>query len=113
MRPHQRVSPARLCHGDCVRRTAPNRSRSAVRGVALSTPRASVGSDDGPTPTIGAMSETYYDSDRSDEFGFGGPRSTAGIQGICIHTTESGKSATATSSTADAVTSYQVRTRIT
>ncbi len=70
-----------------------------------------MGSDDGPTPTIGAMSETYYDSDRSDEFGFGGPRSTAGIQGICIHTTESGKSATATSSTADAVTSYQVRTR--
>lgn len=54
---------------------------------------------------------SYYDSDRSAEFTFGGPRSTAGIRGICIHTTESGKSATATARTADAVTSYQARSQ--
>ncbi len=54
---------------------------------------------------------TYYDSDRSNEFGFGRPRPTSGLVGICIHTTESGKSATATARTADDVVSYQVRTQ--
>src|SRR5699024_1472446 len=46
----------------------------------------------------------WYDKDRSMEFGFGGPRSTANLVGICLHTTESAPGATA-----DDVTSYQVR----
>lgn len=54
---------------------------------------------------------TYFDSDRSGEFGFGQPRPTSGLRGICFHTTESGKSATATAQTADSVTSYQIRTQ--
>lgn len=53
----------------------------------------------------------YYDSDRTGEFSFGGPRSTRNLIGIAVHTTESGKSATANSRTADDVTSYQVRSQ--
>lgn len=60
--------------------------------------------------TTGATVATYYDSDRSSEFGFGSARPVSSIIGICIHTTESGKSATATSATADNVTDYQIRT---
>lgn len=59
----------------------------------------------------GASVARYYDSDRSNEFGFGRHRSTANLIGICIHTTESGKSATANAQTADNVTSYQVRSQ--
>lgn len=55
----------------------------------------------------GGSVSTYYDSDRSAEFGFGGPRPISGLRGVCIHTTESGKSATATARTADDVTTYQ------
>ncbi|MGO3325305.1 N-acetylmuramoyl-L-alanine amidase [Gordonia sp. (in: high G+C Gram-positive bacteria)] len=61
--------------------------------------------------TTGGSIVAYYDSDRSSEFGFGSSRPTSGIVGICIHTTESGKSATATSATADSVTTYQVNSQ--
>ena len=55
----------------------------------------------------GAPVAKYYDSDRSGEFGFGRPRDVSKLIGVCIHTTESGKSATATARTADDVTTYQ------
>lgn len=58
-------------------------------------------------PPAPAAPATYFDSDRSSEFAFGGPRSTAQLVGIAVHTTESGKSATATAKTADNVTTYQ------
>lgn len=64
-----------------------------------------------PAGQNGGTTVAYYDTDRSAEFSFGGPRPTSGIVGICFHTTESGKSATATPQTADDVTSYQVRTQ--
>lgn len=54
----------------------------------------------------GVALATYYDKDRSSEFGFGGPRSVSGLRGICIHTTESAPGASA-----DDVTSYQIRSR--
>jgi hypothetical protein len=57
----------------------------------------------GSTATVA----TYYDSDRSAEFNFGGPRSLSSIVGICVHTTESGKAATANALTADSVVTYQ------
>ncbi|WP_298445910.1 N-acetylmuramoyl-L-alanine amidase [Gordonia sp. (in: high G+C Gram-positive bacteria)] len=65
------------------------------------------------TSTTGGstMPTSYFDKDRSAEFDFGGPRPVSQIVGICVHTTESGKSATATARTADDVTSYQVRTQ--
>lgn len=49
---------------------------------------------------------SYYDKDRSGEFGFGGWINTNALQGVCIHTTESAPGATA-----DDVTSYQVNSR--
>lgn len=55
----------------------------------------------------GGVVATYFDSDRSGEFSFGESRSLSSIVGICVHTTESGKAATATPATADDVTSYQ------
>ena len=54
---------------------------------------------------------TYYDTDRSSEFAFGGPRNTANILGICIHDTEGVTSAQATSQTANNVTTYQIDSR--
>lgn len=56
-------------------------------------------------------SVTYYDTDRSNEFTFGGPRNTANIVGICIHDTEGVTSAQANSQTANNVTTYQVNSR--
>lgn len=54
---------------------------------------------------------SYYDSDRSAEFTFGGPRSTKNIVGICFHTTEGVSSAAANAQTADNVTTYQVNSK--
>lgn len=54
---------------------------------------------------------SYFDSDRSGEFNFGGPRSTAAIRGICIHTTEGTRSADANAGTADSVTTYQINSQ--
>lgn len=56
-------------------------------------------------------SMTYYDTDRSNEFTFGGPRNTANIVGICIHDTEGVTSAQADSQTANNVTTYQINSR--
>lgn len=56
-------------------------------------------------------SATYYDTDRSQEFAFGGPRNTANIVGICIHDTEGVTSAQADSETDDNVTTYQCTSR--
>lgn len=49
---------------------------------------------------------SYFDKDRSMEFGFGRWINPANLVGVCIHTTESAPGATA-----DDVTSYQVRSR--
>lgn len=54
---------------------------------------------------------TYYDTDRSSEFAFGGPRNTANILGICIHDTEGVTSAQADSETDDNITTYQCTSR--
>lgn len=56
-------------------------------------------------------SVTYYDTDRSNEFTFGGPRNTANIVGICIHDTEGVTSARANNQTANNVTTYQINSR--
>ncbi|MCF8610076.1 N-acetylmuramoyl-L-alanine amidase [Gordonia sp. HY285] len=53
---------------------------------------------------------TYYDTDRSDEFDFGGPR-TLPIAGICVHDTEGVTSAQATDETDDNTTTYQCTSR--
>lgn len=50
---------------------------------------------------------TYFDTDRSDEFSFGNPRSTANIVGICVHDTEGVTSAQANDETDDNITTYQ------
>ncbi|NKS78241.1 N-acetylmuramoyl-L-alanine amidase [Rhodococcus hoagii] len=38
---------------------------------------------------------TYYDVDWSPRFDFGGPRSTSGLKGVCVHTSEGNPSITA------------------
>jgi len=61
--------------------------------------------------TVPAQPTTYYDTDRSNEFAFGGPRNTANIVGICIHDTEGVTSAQADDETDDNVTTYQCTSR--
>lgn len=51
-------------------------------------------------------SVTYYDVDYSARFGFGGPRSTSNLVGVCVHTTESGPGASAQD-----VANYQARSQ--
>lgn len=38
---------------------------------------------------------TYYDVDWSPRFDFGGPRSTSGLKGVCVHTSEGNPNITA------------------
>lgn len=48
----------------------------------------------------------YYDLNFSDKFGFGRPRPTSGLIGVCLHTTESGPGASAQD-----VANYQARSK--
>ena len=54
----------------------------------------------------GTRVSKYYDVDMSQQFGFGRPRSTANLVGVCIHTTESGAGASARD-----VAAYQARSQ--
>lgn len=49
---------------------------------------------------------TYFDVDWSPRFDFGGPRSTANLRGVCIHTTEN-----AAGTPAENVANYQINSR--
>ena len=48
----------------------------------------------------------YYDVDWSPRFNFGGPRSTANLRGVCIHTTEN-----AAGTPAENVANYQINSQ--
>lgn len=57
-------------------------------------------------PTKGGNTMALFDIDMSQQFGFGGPRSTSGIQRVVIHTTEN-----ATGTPAANVANYQIRSK--
>lgn len=57
-------------------------------------------------PTKGGNTMALFDIDMSQQFGFGGPRTTSGIQRIVIHTTEN-----TTGTPAVNVANYQIRTK--
>ncbi|WP_084210257.1 DUF1906 domain-containing protein [Corynebacterium sphenisci] len=58
-----------------------------------------------PTAPPAFINDDPVDADWAERFGFGGPRSTDGLQGVCIHTTEN-----RLGSRAEDVAAWQLRT---